>query len=164
MKTNIAYVFIVIVAAAGFLLSAEWLLYVAFAALLVAALLKFRSSPGVPAGVAKPFQAQPPGVRGMPGAPGAPALPKRKKKIRRPIIIVQPPSHSEGLMKGILDETVKHSFPAFMTPQHKFLRDKEQREKDELMRLLREQSKQIKELKEDLEDSPGYRKRRRDDD
>ena len=172
MKTNIAYVFIIIVAAAGFLLAAEWLLYVAFAALLFTALVNFRSSnraggaSGLPPGMVAPRQAQTHGgpqsgfgAHGAFDAYGRP-LPKKKKKIRRPIIIVQPPAHSEALTHGILEESIKHSFPHFMTPQEKYRHEEEKHEKEELVHLLKEQREEMGELRKELEHVPGYRRKR----
>ncbi len=173
MKTNIAYVLIILVAAAGFLLAAEWLLYVAFAALLLTALVNFKSSGqgagALPPGMIAPRQARMQGMqsgfgqRGAFDAHGQP-LPKKKKKIRRPIIIVQPPAHSEALTHGILEESIKHSFPHFVTPQDKRKHEAEEREKEELMRMLKEQHKEMGELRKELEHVPGYRRKRKEDD
>ena len=157
---KIGYFLVVGIAALAFVLQADWLFYVAFAALLLIALVNYKkgASP-LPAGMGSPFQARrlqtPGGFQALP-------LPKKKKKIRRPIIIIQPPSHSDSVTKGVLDEAIKKSFPDFMTPQQKRQREEEQRGKAELMNLLKEQNKQIGELRDELERVPGYRRRRRE--
>ena len=163
MKMKIIYALIIVIAAAALLLQAEWLLYVAFAALLLTALAGSRSAASrpLPAGMAAPHQIQAHGMRGQ--QMQAPGLPRKKKKIRRPIIIVQPPAHSEGLTHGILEESIKHSFPHFMTPQEKKRHADEEKEREDLMRLLREQRSELKDLRKDLEHVPGYKRRREED-
>lgn len=151
---KLVYVLVLGVIVLAFVLQYDWLFMIAFAFLLVVAALNYRRAPSVPREMTKPFQAAPPYAIG-------PTAPKKKKKIRRPIIIIQQPPRTEGVKNEIIAETMKHAFPPFMTPQHKLLRDKEQHDKDEMMRLLKEQNKQIKELKEELGDVPGYRRKHR---
>jgi hypothetical protein len=154
---KLAYVLVLGVIVIAFVLQYEWLLYVSLALLLIVVLLNYKAAASrpLPAGMAKPFQAAPPGAHGQ-----AQALPKRKKKIRRPIIIIQPPPHAESLTRGILDESIKHSFPHFMTPQEKLKHAKEEAEREELMHLLKEQRKELKELREELEDPAAYRRKK----
>ncbi|MFH0973571.1 MAG: hypothetical protein V1817_02160 [Candidatus Micrarchaeota archaeon] len=163
MKLKIVYALIIVIAAAAFVLQAEWLFYVAFAALLLTALAGSRSAAKrpLPAGMTAPHQIQ---AHGMRQIQQAPSLPKKKKKIRRPIIIVQPPAHAEGLTHGILEESVKRSLPHFMTPQEKHRQAQERAEKAELISLLREQRAELKDLRKELEHVPGYRRRSRDED
>ncbi|MEM0475556.1 MAG: hypothetical protein QW343_02055 [Candidatus Norongarragalinales archaeon] len=156
-KVKITYLLVVALVALAFVLQWEWLVYAAFAFLLVIILLNAKKATGrpLPPGMAKPFQARPPAL------PAAPAAPKKKKKIKRPIIIIQPPPRAQSLTHEILEESVKRSFPPFMTPQEKRRLEAERAEKEELMRLLREQSKQIAELKEEIEGVPSYKRRKR---
>jgi type III secretory pathway component EscV len=141
----IAAAFIIFALASGY----DWLLFAAFAFLVVVILLSARkTTSALPPGLAQPRQVQAP--RYAAGYP--PSLPKKKKKIRRPIIIVQQPSHTESMTKGVLDEAIKKSFPRFMTPQEKTRFEKEEGERGELIKLLREQRDETKKLRKKMDE------------